>query len=124
MLLTSRFEVRILAGEHFGKLSASQYQTMNKDWYVYLLLCDQKTFYVGITSDVKERLQGHISKQSFFTKKFSEIKLVYCEKFNDKFEAAKREKQLKGWSHTKKQMLIDGKLGYDRCTEIVEELSR
>ncbi len=92
-------------------------------WYVYLLLCDQKTFYVGISNDVRERLRGHISKQSFFTKKFSEIKLVYCEKHTDRFEAARREKQLKGWTHTKKQMLVEQKLGYNSCTDLVEALT-
>ncbi len=76
-----------------------------------MLLCDQKTFYVGITTDVKNRLNNHKTKQSFFTKKFSDIQFVYCEKYKNKCEAAKREKQLKGWSHAKKQMLVDGKLG-------------
>lgn len=80
-------------------------------WYVYLLFCDQKTFYVGITDDLKRRLNQHKTKQSFFTKKFSDIRIVYCEKYNTKYEAAKREKQLKGWSQLKKQMLVDGKLG-------------
>ena len=88
-------------------------------WFVYMLLCDQKTFYIGITDDVKERLKSHRRKQSFFTKKFSEIKLVYCEKYENKYEAAKREKQLKGWGSAKKQMLIDGKLGYNTCTELI-----
>jgi putative endonuclease len=79
--------------------------------YVYMLLCDQKTFYIGITFDIPKRLKEHKSKESFFTKKFSEIKLVYCEKYKNKNEAAKREKQLKGWSRAKKQMLIGGKIG-------------
>ena len=80
-------------------------------WYVYLLFCDQKTFYVGITDDLKRRLNQHKTKQSFFTKKFSDIRIVYCEKYSTNHEAAKREKQLKGWSQLKKQMLVDGKLG-------------
>ena len=91
-------------------------------WYVYMLLCDQKTFYVGITNDPKERLAEHRDKRSFFTKKFSDLKFVYCENYPSKHEAALREKQIKGWSRTKKQMLIDGKLGYNACTELVEAL--
>ncbi len=90
------------------------------NWYVYLLLCDEKTFYVGITTDVKNRLAVHKSKQSFFTKKFSQIRLVYCEKYLIEKEAVDREKQLKGWSHAKKQMLIDRKLGINTCTEFDE----
>jgi len=91
-----------------------------KPWYVYLLLCDEKTFYVGITPNITIRLMQHKNKQSFFTKKFSHLKLMYCEMYGIKSDAVTREKQLKGWSHTKKQMLIDGKLGINTCTEIVE----
>ena len=97
---------------------------MNKPWFVYLLLCDEKTFYIGITTDLKKRLFEHKTKRSFFTKKFSKLKIVYCEKYPTETMAVKREKQLKGWSRTKKQMLIDGKLGINTRTELVEELSR
>ncbi len=92
-------------------------------WYVYLLLCDQKIFYVGITNNPKQRLKEHRNKESLFTKQFSDIKFVYCEKYSDKFKAALREKQLKGWSRAKKQMLISGKLGYNVCTELAEVLN-
>jgi putative endonuclease len=76
-----------------------------------MLLCNQRTFYIGLTNDVKRRLQEHRNKESFFTKKFSDIEFVYCEKYNNKTDAVKREKQLKGWSRTKKQMLLNKKLG-------------
>lgn len=93
-------------------------------WYVYMLLCDQKTFYVGISPDIVNRIRQHKNKISFFTKKFSDITFVYSEKYSDKHEAANREKQIKGWSHAKKQKLIDGELGYNKCTELVEVLLR
>jgi len=91
-----------------------------KPWFVYILFCSQKTFYVGISDDVRSRFLQHKNKQNISTKKFSVIQLVYLEKYENKHEAAKREKQLKGWSHTKKQMLVDGKLGINTCTEFVE----
>lgn len=94
----------------------------NVIWYVYLLLCDQKTFYVGITDDLRKRIDSHKKKESFFTKKFSDLQLVYCEKYANKYEAAKREKQLKGWSKAKKQKLISGELGINTCTEYAEAL--
>ncbi len=89
-------------------------------WYVYLLLCDQKTFYVGITPNIPERLEQHRGKLSIHTKRFSDLKLVYCEKYRNKYDAARREKQFKGWSHAKKQKLIAGELGINTCTEFVE----
>lgn len=91
-------------------------------WYVYIILCDGKTFYVGITNDLINRYRQHKSKNSFFTKKFFQIKLIYCEQYESEHEAAIREKQLKGWSRAKKQMLIDGKLGINVCTGFAEAL--
>lgn len=91
-------------------------------WYVYMLLCDGKTFYVGITPDIVNRIKQHKNKSSFFTKKFSVLKLVYCEKYPTEHVAVAREKQIKGWSKSKKQMLIDGKLGKNVCTGFAEAL--
>lgn len=85
-----------------------------------MLFCDQKTFYTGISDNLLNRYNQHKNKQNISTKKFSELKLVYSEKYRNKFEAAKREKQIKGWNHAKKQMLIDGKLGINVCTEFAE----
>jgi len=89
-----------------------------------MLLCDQKTFYVGVTNDVGVRLVEHRKGGSFFTKKFSDIKLAHCESYYTKHQAVAREKQIKGWSRAKKQMLIDGRLGYNVCTELVEVFNR
>jgi putative endonuclease len=91
-------------------------------WFVYLLLCDQKTFYIGISNDLKNRFLQHKNKQNISTKKFSDLKLVYAEQYVNKYEAARREHQLKGWSHAKKQMLVDGKLGINACTELAKDL--
>lgn len=91
-------------------------------WFVYMLLCDGKTFYVGVTTDLVNRINQHKNKLSFFTKKFFQISLVYCEQYQTEKEAVLREKQIKGWSRAKKQMLIDGKLGYNISTEFAEAL--
>jgi predicted GIY-YIG superfamily endonuclease len=86
-------------------------------WHVYMLLCDQKTFYIGISDNPQQRLVAHKNKKSFFTKKFSDLEIVYCEHYPSKHKAVLREKQLKGWSRAKKQLLIEGKLGYNTCSE-------
>lgn len=120
--------VRIQARQHFGKLSASAIMntqstpSTQRDWFVYLLLCDQKTFYVGITMNLVTRIYQHRHKQSVFTSKFSDFSLVYCEKYAARNEATKREQQLKRWTHAKKQFLIDGKFGINTCTEFAEAL--
>jgi len=77
-------------------------------WYVYILLCDQKTFYVGMSSDLEKRLNQHRRKESFYTKKFSDFQLVYTERYSRRGRAEKREQQIKKWSATKKRALVSG----------------
>jgi len=91
-------------------------------WFVYLLLCDDKDFYVGITNNLNQRILQHRSKLSKATKEYSAVELVYCEKYSGVHDAAIREKQFKGWSRAKKKMLIDGKLGINTCTEFAVAL--
>ena len=45
---------------------------------------------------------------SKFTKAFKPIKLVYTEEYDRIDEAFKRERQIHGWSHAKKEALIKG----------------
>lgn len=91
-------------------------------WFVYLLLCDQKTFYVGITNNLKNRFSQHQNKESIHTKQFSDLQITYCEQYVTKHGATLREKQLRGWSHAKKQMLIDKIIHDPHRTEIDEVL--
>ncbi|MCK4909494.1 MAG: GIY-YIG nuclease family protein [Planctomycetes bacterium] len=68
---------------------------MNK-WSVYI--CNKKdVLYTGITTDVKHRMKQH------------KAKLLCVESYDSKNEAAKREKQIKGWARKKKIELIKNK---------------
>ncbi len=77
-------------------------------WHIYILLCDQKTYYVGLTSNLLQRIESHKLKKNLATKKFSEVELVYSENFETRKKAEKREIQLKKWSSAKKKALISG----------------
>lgn len=59
-----------------------------------------------MTNNLKERLIEHKRRYSPYTKKFSEIELVYYENYKTKTETERRELQLKGWSVAKKKALI------------------
>ena len=77
-------------------------------WHVYILFCDKKTFYVGLTDNLERRLTQHKRKESFYTKKFSDLELVFKEKYSLRWQAEKREQQIKKWSVAKKKALIKG----------------
>ncbi len=77
-------------------------------WFVYILLCDKKTYYIGLTHDLNQRLTSHKSKQNIATKEFSYIEMVYSEQRETRREAEKREQQLKRWTVAKKKALIEG----------------
>lgn len=51
-----------------------------------------------------------MSKRSPYTRRFSDMQLIYQEKFQNQHSAEKREKQLKGWSIAKKKALISGNI--------------
>ncbi len=64
--------------------------------YVYVLQSMQnRSLYVGCTSDLKKRFSEHNNSQSFHTKKFSPWKLIYYEAYIMKEDAYRREKSLK-----------------------------
>lgn len=77
-------------------------------WFVYILLCDQKTYYIGITHNLEQRLKSHKLKQNIATKEFSDLRLVYKEEHLIRHNAERRERQLKGWTFAKKKALIEG----------------
>ena len=71
-----------------------------------------------LTSDVNKRLKSHKAKQNIATKEFSEIEVVYAEKYITRKEAERREIQIKKWSRAKKKALIEGNL------ELLKKLSK
>ena len=77
-------------------------------WFVYILECNDNSYYTGITWNLKKRIAEHNSriKSSLQLSKVP-VKLVYWNKFDNRFDAAAKEKVIKGWSRFKKQKLID-----------------
>lgn len=71
-------------------------------YYVYVLKNSRtKRFYIGYTSDLKQRLNQHQSKDSDWI-------LVYYEAFGSESDARNRERKLKhhgsSWGHLKKRI--------------------
>jgi len=80
-----------------------------KQYFIYILSNKYNTvLYVGFTNDLVRRIYEHKNKLvESFTEKYNIDKLVYYEVFDDAYNAITREKQVKGFSRTKKLNLIN-----------------
>jgi len=77
------------------------------NWFVYIVECKDKSLYTGITNDVSRRLWKHNNKHGAASLRGKlPVKLVYKELYNTKEEAARREREIKGWNRQKKLVLI------------------
>lgn len=75
--------------------------------FVYILECADKSYYTGITWNLKKRIAKHNSGiKTSLSKSKLPVRLAYWQKFKTKSEAAKKEKEIKGWRHEKKEILI------------------
>jgi len=74
-----------------------------------MLECSDQSFYVGISSEIEKRLEGHqkgLSKDSYtFSRR--PVVLKWIQEFTSPELAIAFEKQLKGWSRRKKIALIN-----------------
>ena len=81
---------------------------------VYILRCNDGTYYVGSTSDVDARVathnQGRGPRCIASRRPVALVALVYAEDFQTMAEARHREVQVKNWSRAKKEALIQGDL--------------
>lgn len=75
---------------------------------VYILSNDNNTtLYVGVTSDLEQRVMQHRTGQGdAFTHRYGLHKLVFVECHTSMISAIAREKQLKSWSRKRKDGLI------------------
>ena len=77
-------------------------------WYTYMLRCNDRSLYTGITKDIDRRLAEHNSAKNGarYTRSRLPVKLVFLERFSSRAAAAKREYQLKRFSKKEKQKLV------------------
>ena len=81
---------------------------MNR-YYVYIMTNKyNKVLYIGVTNDLERRITEHKSHAiKGFTQRYNIDKLVYFEDVTDVNAAITREKQLKGLTRAKKNVLIE-----------------
>ena len=80
-----------------------------KDFYVYILQCNDDSYYVGHTDDISRRINQHsLGKESGYVSTRLPIELAFLQACASRAEAIIAERKLKGWSHKKKKALIEG----------------
>ncbi len=78
------------------------------DWKVYIVQCSDKTFYTGITNNIKLRLNTHnAGNGAKYTRNRLPVILVYLESADDKGNALKREMEIKKLNRSQKIDLIN-----------------
>jgi len=76
-------------------------------WYIYILRCNDGSFYTGSTTDISRRLNEHNSgKGGNYTVTRRPVELIYKEPSPSRSLAQKREAQIKRWSKEKKLALV------------------
>lgn len=77
-------------------------------WFVYILKCADKTFYTGITTDLKRRENEHNDsvKGAKYTRIRRPSEMIYFQSFSSRSQAAKEENRIKRLSRKEKLSLI------------------
>ena len=78
-----------------------------QDFYVYILKCNDGSYYTGHTDNLEHRVSEHMRGNTpCYTATRLPVSLVYVALFASRYEALVAERQIKGWSKKKKEALI------------------
>lgn len=78
-------------------------------FHVYILRCNDGTYYVGHTDDLDYRLAQHRDGTlAGYTASRRPVKLLWSDSFMELDQAFHVERKLKGWSRAKKEAMMAG----------------
>jgi len=76
-------------------------------YFVYVLLCEDGTYYTGYSNNPTNRLSRHIKGQGArYTRAHKPSGIVYMQALKTRGAAMKRERQIKSLTHAQKSDLI------------------
>ncbi|RAN72678.1 hypothetical protein B5P43_32415 [Bacillus sp. SRB_336] len=79
--------------------------------HVYILKCNDGSYYVGSTWDLERRLLQHNAGEgATYTRRRRPVALVWAQEHERVDSAFALEKQIQGWSRAKREALIEGRL--------------
>lgn len=77
------------------------------NWYVYVLECQDKTFFTGTTTNLADKIEKHkTGKASTYTRNRRPVTLVYSEEYTNRTQANKAESAIKKMSREEKKAMI------------------
>ncbi|NEU55384.1 GIY-YIG nuclease family protein [Halorussus sp. MSC15.2] len=80
---------------------------MSVHW-VYIIECDDGSFYTGYTTDVERRVREHDRGEGAkYTRGRTPVELVHRERFDSKSAAMSREYAIKQLSRAEKEQLVE-----------------
>jgi len=90
--------------------------------YVYILKCSNDSYDTRVTSNLEQRMFQH--DIAFFPNCYTAdkrpLQLVFYAEFTDINLAIEKEKQIKKWSRSKKEALING--DYDNLPNLAKKI--
>lgn len=75
-----------------------------KNYFVYMLKCSDGSYYIGHTQNLEQRFAEHNNMQGgLYTAARLPVELVFVQEFGTQNDAFAVERQIKGWSRSKKR---------------------
>ena len=72
-------------------------------WFVYVLKCEDGSFYTGSTNNLEKRFLKHkAGKGGRYTRSHKPLEMIYSAEFSTKSQALKKETEIKTWSRKNK----------------------
>jgi len=92
-------------------------------FYMYILECCDRSYYVGHTDDLNKRISQHMLKSyEGYTAARLPIKLVGAQTFYTRNEAFAAERKVKKWSRAKKEAFI--KSNWNKISKLAKKKSK
>ena len=79
-------------------------------YYVYILECQDSTYYTGYTNNIEERVKLHNKGNGAkYTRDRRPVELVWCKEYCQFRPAFKLEKTIKKLTRKQKELLVNGR---------------
>jgi len=78
-------------------------------WYLYVLLCNDNTFYTGVTTDLGRRLIEHntSARGAKYTRTRRPVEMVYYKSYENQSKAQKAEYAFKKLTRKEKKLKME-----------------